>query len=125
MANKPRMLGDLLVGESQADPHTWAATFSGHAWIALGPWGLIAIGWNMWASAVITPILYFICWEGLQWTLAKRRTWPVFFDSILDTVAVAFGCYAAALLGHGHQLAAIWCWGASVGVMATGWRVRS
>lgn len=124
MANKSGMLDDLLVGESQGDAHAWAATFSGHAWIALGPWGLIAIGWNMWVAALVTPILYLILWEGLQWALAKRRTWPLFFDSILDTVAVAFGCYAATLLGNDQQLAAVACWGASVGVMATGWRVR-
>lgn len=116
---------DLLVGESQKSPHHWSATFGGHAWIALGPWGIIAIGWDMWTAAWVTPLLYLVFWEGLQFALTKKRTCPLVWDGLLDTVAVAFGCYAATLVGHGHQLAAIWCWGASVGVMATGWRVRA
>ena len=117
--------GLLRSPEAQRDPHHWAATFGGHAWIALGPWGIIAIGWDMWLAAWVTPLLYFVVWEGLQWALTKRRSCPLFFDSILDTVAVAFGCYAATLLGNDQQLAAVACWGASVGVMATGWRVRA
>ena len=119
------MIRDLLTPEAQRDPYNWTATFSGHAWIALGPWGLIALGWDMWTAAWVTPILYFVCWEGLQLAFCKNRTRALLWDSVLDAVAVAFGCYAATLLGHGYQLAAIWCWGASVGVMATGWKVRA
>ena len=114
----------LRTPEAQQDGYSWAATFGGHAWIAIGPWGILALALDMWTAAWLTPLLYLIVWEGAQFVLSPRRTCPMVWDGILDAVAVAFGCYAAALLGHGYQLAAVWCWGASVGVMATGWRVR-
>lgn len=111
--------------ESQADPYSWSAAFGGHAWVALGPWGLVAIAFDMWTAAWVVPLAYLVLWEGLQWIMAPRRTPALAWDCILDTCAVAFGCLAAALLGNGYQIEAIACWGASVGVMATGWRVRS
>lgn len=115
----------LQTPEAQRDPHYWASVYGGHAYIALGPWGIIAIGLDMWTAAWLTPLLYFIVWEGAQWAILKKRTCPLLWDGILDTVSVAFACYAASLLGHGYQLASVWCWGASVGVMLTGVRVRS
>lgn len=119
------MIRDMLTSPgSQKDPHHWAATFGGHAWIAIGPWGILAILFDMWTAAWVVPIIYFFVWEGLQWAFAPKRNCPLFWDGILDTVAVAFGCYAAACLGHGYQLAAVWCWGAAVAVMVTGWKVR-
>lgn len=118
------IIDEILEPESQDNPHHWAATFGGHAWIALGPWGLLAIAYDKWTAAWLTPILYFLCWEGLQWVIAKRRTKAVFWDCVLDTIAVAFGCYAATLTGYGHQMPAVACWAASVGVMVTGWQVR-
>ncbi len=119
------MFSDLLTGEAQRDKHHWAATFGGHAWLGLGPWGIIAIATDMWTAAWVTPLLYLICWEGLQWSRAGRRNAALFWDCILDAVAVAFACYAATLLGNDYQIAAVMCWGASVGVMATGWTVRA
>ncbi|WP_265500040.1 hypothetical protein [Paracoccus beibuensis] len=119
------LIRDMLrTPEAQADGYSWSATFGGHASVALGPWGIIAIVLDMWTAAWLTPLLYFVFWEGMQWALSPRRTCPLLWDGILDTVAVAFGCYAAALLGHDHQFAAVMCWGASIGVMATGCRVR-
>ena len=121
------ILTDLLTGESQRDPHHWAATFSGHCWLLLGPWGVVAMGWDMWTAAWIVPLLYLCSWEALQFALAPRhkRTVKLAFDCLLDAVAVAFGCYGAALLGNGYQIESLWCWAASVVVMAVGWRVRS
>lgn len=40
--------------ESQDDPYPWAATFAGHAWIAFGPWGLIALAWDTWTATLVT-----------------------------------------------------------------------
>lgn len=120
-----RIIGELLEPEAQKDAHHWTATFGGHAWVALGPWGIIAITWDMWTAAAVVPVLYFVCWEGLQIILARQINRVMIWDSVLDTVAVTFGCYAATLLGNDYQYAAVICWGASVGVMATGWRVRT
>lgn len=117
-------LPTLLDADSQDDPHHWSATFSGHAWIGLGPWGLVAIYIDMWTAAWLVPLMYLICWEGLQFYIAKRRAWALFWDCLLDAVAVAFGCYAAACVGNGLQIPAIMCWGASIGVILSGWKVR-
>ena len=117
-------LPTLLDGESQDDPYAWSSVFAAHAWIGLGPWGLIAIYIDMWTAAWLTPLLYLVAWEGLQFYIAKRRTWALFWDCLLDTVAVAFACYAAACVGHGLKIPAIMCWGASVGVILAGWRAR-
>lgn len=118
------MIDELLKPEAQRDPHHWAATFGGHCWIAIGPWGVIAMTWDMWTAAWVTPVLYFILWEGLQMALSRKVTFVLFWDCVLDATAVAFACYGAALLGNDYQYSAVACWGASVGVMATGWKVR-
>ena len=110
--------------ESQKDPHYWAATFGGHAHIALLPWGIVALWFDMWTAAWVIPVLYFFVWEGMQFILSEKKTKDMAWDGVLDSVAVAFGCYAAACLGNGMQLEAVFCWAASIGVMATGWRVR-
>lgn len=115
---------DILTPEAQKDPHYWAATFGGHAWIGLGPWGVFALTFDMWTAAWLTPLLYLIVWEGIQLSLAKKVTPGLVWDSVLDTVGVAFACYAATLLGNDYQFAAVVCWGASVGVIVTGWKVR-
>ena len=117
-------LPTLLDGESQDDPYAWSSVFAAHAWIGLGPWGLLAIYIDMWTAAWLTPLIYLVAWEGLQFYIAKRRTWALAWDCLLDTVAVAFACYAAASVGHGLKIPAIMCWGASVGVILAGWRAR-
>lgn len=118
-------LRDLLVGESQDDSYTWSAVFAAHAYLALGPWGLIAIATDKWTAAWVTPVLYLVIWEGIQLAISEKRSIALIWDSVLDTVAVAFACYAAACMGYGHQMAAIGCWGASLGVMAAGWSKRA
>lgn len=115
---------DILIPESQADPHHWGATAGAHCWIALGPWGVIAIGWDQWTAAWVTPIIYFLLIEAYQLT-RFARTRHLIWDSILDTVMIAFGGYAAACLGNDMKLAAVACWGASIVVMAVGWQVRA
>lgn len=114
----------LFEPEAQKDPHHWAATFGGHCWIALGPWGILAIWFDQWTAAWMVPLLYFTVWEGMQFFLAEKRNCPLFWDCVLDAVAVAFACYAAACLGNDMKLTAVLCVFASYGVMATGWRVR-
>ena len=91
--------------EAQRDGYSWSATFGGHAWIALGPWGLLAMVFDQWTAAWLTPLLYLVFWEGMQWAMTPRKTCPLMWDGILDTVAVAFGCYGAALLGNDYQFA--------------------
>lgn len=118
------MFRDLFVGEAQRDPHHWSATFSGHAWLLLGPWGVIAIGWDMWTAAWVVPVLYGLLWELPQYLTAKRQTRALAWDCVCDTVAVAFGCYAAAALGNGQKMLAMSCWASTVIVMLIGWRVR-
>lgn len=125
------MIGELLEPDAQKDPHHWASTFGGHAWIGLGPWGIVAVTIDMWTAAWVVPLVYLICWEGLQWYLAKERTKALFWDCILDATAVAFGCMAATLACHGvklddntYRMMAVACWAASVGVAVTGWKVR-
>ena len=120
-------LADLLRGESQRNPHHHAATFGTHCWLALGLWGVLAMAIDMWTAAWMTPLIYLVAWEGLQFALAPayKRTVKLAFDCLLDAVGVAFGAYAAALLGKGYQVESIWCWAASLIVMAVGWRVRT
>ncbi|MFH5773614.1 hypothetical protein ACHFJ0_05130 [Paracoccus sp. NGMCC 1.201697] len=118
------MIRRLLTPESQKDPYSWASAFGAHYWIALGPWGVIAIGWTQWTAAWVVPLLYLVCWEGLQLYLQKRVTRALVWDSILDTTGVALACYSAACLGNDLKLSAVSCWGASLIVAAVGWRVR-
>lgn len=113
----------ILTPESQADPHHWAATFGGHFWLAMGPWGVLAIGLDQWTAAWLVPMLYFLTVEGYQLS-RYERTRHLIWDSILDTVGVAMGCYAAACLGNDMRLEAVSCWGASVIVAGVGYRVR-
>jgi len=110
--------------ESQSDPYAWSATFAGHAWIAFGPWGLIALAWNTWTATLVTPLLYLIFWEGAQFYFATNRTRALFWDCILDAVAFAFACCAAAFLADRMLVETVACWCASVGVMIAGWRKR-
>lgn len=118
------MFRDLLTPEAQSQPHPWAATFGAHCWLALGPWGAIAIGWNMWTAAWVTPLLYLILWEGFQLIRSGRVTRALIWDSILDTTGLALGCYAAACIGNGMKFEALSCWAASIVIMAVGWGVR-
>lgn len=110
--------------EAHKDPYTWATVFSGHAYIALGPWAALAIILDRWTAAVIVSLAYLIVWEGAQLALAPKRTRSLYWDAILDTVAVAFACVAASLYGDGELMAALSTWCASVVVMAAGVRKR-
>ena len=128
MRIREKMLDDLLEAESQADPHAWSAPFCAHCWIALGPWGVIAITWNAWLAAWVVPLAYLLVWEGTQLVIAWRRgkfTYFLVWDSICDTVAVAFGCYAAASARHGIYLDAMLYWCASLIVCVIGWVRRA
>lgn len=118
------MIGDLLTPEAQREPHPWAATFGAHCWLALGPWGAIAIGWSMWTAAWVVPLLYLLLWEGYQLYRQGHVTRALIWDSLLDTTGIAFGCYAAACVGNGLRFESLICWSASLVVMAVGWRVR-
>ena len=115
---------DILTPDSQDDPHHWSATFCAHAWLALGPWGVIALFLNQWTAAWLTTLLYLLIWEGMQWSRAVRTKYLA-WDAVLDTAAVAFGCYAAACLGNGMRMEAVICWCASILVAAVGWRRRA
>lgn len=115
---------DILTPEAQKDPHYWAATFGGHFWIILGPWGIVAIALDMWTAAIIVPLIYALGWEGLQLYRAEKRTFAIVMDSICDAVAVALSCIAAAALGNGMQVTAMCAWSASVMIAAVGWWVR-
>lgn len=118
------MLKDLFTAESQSDPHHWSSTYGAHCWLLLGPWGCIAIGWDVWTAAWAVPLLYLVVWEGGQYLYSRKRTRALIADAICDTTAVAFGCAAAAYLAHDHDMKAMYCWCASIIVMAVGWRVR-
>lgn len=118
------MLDDLLDPEAQSDPHHWGATFCAHAWLALGPWGALAILIDQWTAAWIIPLAYLVGWEGYQWYAADKKRIAMAWDAVLDTAAIAFGCYAAACLGNGLRIEAVICWCASMLVAAVGWRVR-
>lgn len=85
--------------------------------MALGPWGVIAITWDMWLAAIVTPPLYLVCWLAL-----RRGTHVV--DCLMDASAVTLACLSAALLGNDYQFAAVGAWACSVGIMATGWAAR-
>lgn len=111
--------------EAQSDPHYWAATFGGHVYIALLPWGIVAIGWDMWTAAVVVSLAYFVLWEGAQFYFAPRRSWALFWDCVLDAVAVAFGCHAAAALGSGMKELAVMSLVASLAVVSAGVVKRS
>jgi hypothetical protein len=111
--------------ESQDDSYSWAATFGGHAWIALGPWGLVALAWDTWTATLVTPLLYLVFWEGAQFYFATNRTRELAWDCILDAVAFAFACCSAAFLADRMLIETVACWGASVGVMGAGWRKRA
>lgn len=119
------MLDDLLRPEAHKDPYQWATAFAGHYWIALGPWGVIAIGWTQWQAAVAVPVLYLLLWEGYQLYRAQRITRALVWDSLLDTTGVAMACLSAASLGNDLKLTAVSCWVSSVIVAVVGWRVRS
>lgn len=114
----------LLTPEAQADPHYWAATFGGHFWIILGPWGIVAIALDMWTAAVIIPLAYLIGWEGLQLYRAKKRTFAIVMDCICDAVAATLACISAASLGNGMPVTAMCAWSASLAISAVGWWVR-
>lgn len=122
------MLDDLLEAESQDDPHHWSATFGAHCWIALGPWGVIAIQWDVWTAAWVVPLAYLLIWEGAQLALswrAGRFSGALVWDSVCDTTAVAFACYAAASARHGAYADSIACWCASLVVCVIGYVRRA
>lgn len=110
--------------ESQDDPYAWSATFGGHAWIALGPWGLMAIATDKLTATCVVPVLYFLIWEMGQFYFAQHKSRALFWDCVLDSVGVSFACVAAYYVGTDNMNMAIFAWGASVGVMGTGWRAR-
>lgn len=110
--------------EAQREPHYWASVYGGHAYLALGPWGILAIYSNMWTAAWVVPVLYLMLWELPQFLLSDAQSSKLAWDCLLDTVAVAFSCYAATFLGSRDLNMATLCWGASVGVMIVGVRKR-
>ena len=118
------MIRRLLTPEAQRDPYTWCAVYSAHCWLALGPFGAIAIGWDVWTAAWVTPLLYLTLWEGLQLFLVRRVRLALLWDALADTTAVALACHAAACTRHGMYYIAFWCWCASVAVMFAGWMTR-
>lgn len=118
------ILRDLLTPEAQRDGHHWSATAAGHCWLGIGIWGGLAVIFDRWTGAVLAPMLYFLMIEGMQLAFAKERSRRLVWDSVLDTVAVAFGCIAGACTRDGNLNGAMAAWGASIAVIAAGWIVR-
>lgn len=118
------IIRDLLTPEAQRNGHHWSATAAAHCWLGLGIWGGIAVIWDRWTGVFWAPVLYFLLIEGAQLILAPQRTRHLVWDSILDAVAVAFGCIAAACVGDQNLNGAMAAWGASIAVIAVGWVVR-
>lgn len=118
---------DLLTPESQSDPIEWAGTFMAHRDIGLGCWAVFAMAWDAWGAAALVTLIYLVAWEGAQLLMAfrrGRRMTSLYWDSLLDTVAVGAGCYAAACLVNGIWLAAVACWWAGMVIVAAGWIKR-
>lgn len=119
------IIRDLLTPEAQRNPHHWSAAAAAHCWLGLGIWGGIAVIWDRWTGVMFAPLLYLMLIEGVQLALVTKRTRHILWDSILDTVAVAFGCIAAAFVGDQNLNGAMAAWGASIVVIVVGWRVRN
>ena len=118
------IIRELLTPESHRDGYTWAVVAAAHCWLGLGIWGGIAVIWDRWTGVYAAPVVYFLLVEAVQLVLTASRTRQIVWDSILDTVSVAFGCVAAAFVGDGNLNGAMAAWGASMGVIAVGWMVR-
>lgn len=119
------VLKDLFYApEGQKDPYTSAAVYLAHCYIMLGAWGVFAIGWDVWAATILVPVAYGLLWELPQFLIAEKQTKALAWDCVFDTTAVAFGCYAAALLKTSYMHQALWAWVASVFVAWIAYRVR-
>lgn len=117
----------LLDAEAHEDPIEWAGTFMAHRDIGLGCWAIIAMIWEVWGAAALVTLIYLVAWEGTQMAVAHRRgrsSEALYWDALLDTVAVALGCFAAAALVKGMWLEAVGCWWGGMIVVATGWIKR-
>lgn len=119
------IIRDLLTPEAQRDGHHWATTAAAHCWLGLGLWGGIAVIFDRWTGVVAAPILYLVLIEAVQLAMVNRRPRHLLWDSVLDTVAVTFGCIAAACVGDGNLNGAMAAWMASLGVILAGWVVRN
>lgn len=119
------IIRDLLTPEAQRNGHHWASATAGHCWIGLGIWGGLAVIFDRWTGAILAPLLYLLLVEVVQLALLPKRTRHILWDSVLDTVAVAFGCIAGACVGDGNLNGAMGAWGASMAVIGAGWWVRN
>lgn len=74
------MFSDLLTGASQTDPHHWLTTFLGHVFVGV----VLALVIRNWKLSLL---LY----AGFEVVQAYVSGVVLFWDSVLDTVAVALG----------------------------------
>lgn len=118
------LLRELMRAEAQRDPHAWAATAAGHAWIGMGIWGGLAVILDRWTAVYLAPLAYLLLIEGVQLAIAPQVKRSLVWDSLLDTTAFTFGCIAAAHLGGGDLEMAMVAWMASLVPIAAGWLRR-
>ena len=117
----------LLDAEAHSDPVEWAGTFMAHRDIGLGCWAVLAMLWDVWGAAALVTLVYLVAWEGAQLVIAfrrGRRMGALYWDALLDTVAVGAGCFAAACLVKGLWFEAVTCWWAGMVILAAGWIKR-
>lgn len=115
---------ELMRAEAQHDPHAWAATAAGHAWIGMGMWGGLAVILDRWTAVYLAPLAYLLLIEGVQLAIAPQVKRSLVWDSGLDTIAFTFGCISAAHLGGGDLEMAMLAWLASLVPIAAGWLRR-
>lgn len=124
MTTLRRILCELMQAEAQHDPHAWAATAAGHAWIGMGMWGGLAVILDRWTAVYLAPLAYLLLIEGVQLAIAPQVKRSLLWDSGLDAIAFTFGCIAAAHLGGGDLEMAMLAWLASLVPIAAGWLRR-
>lgn len=110
--------------ESQKDPHYWAATLAGHAWIGLFLWGLVAIATDKTTATYVVPIAYVLLWEAPQFYFARRRNKELAWDCVLDATAVALACFMAYSSGITNMYVPFWACIAVMCIIYVGSKVR-
>ena len=98
------MIRDLLTPEAHQDGYVWAAVLLSHAFI--GGVGVVFMGW--WFLPV------YIAFEAVQAVRARRA---LYWDSVLDIVAVVLGGVSVSQGSLGAALAVL-------SIALFGWYVR-
>lgn len=111
--------------EAKKRPASMAANFGGHPQIALLPWGVVAIGLDMWTASWVVALLYLVVWGGIQIRTEGRASRVTICNIVLDAGGVTLCLYGAACLGNGLQVESALFWAAGTTLTATGWRVQN